>query len=192
MNCPVCQNLLNALPAGRITVDACLGGCGGLWFDHHELTKLDLPGELDADLLIAVNVPENAGARSDPTLKRRCPRCQDVVMMRHFFSQRRRVEVDECPNCGGYWLDAGELALVREECRAEGDCQTAVKNYLSSLGGSLDRMRAGPPEESRRAWRIDRLFQFAVPIRFQRQPPRNTPPGASAHGPTERRSPTGF
>jgi Zn-finger nucleic acid-binding protein len=34
---------------------------------------------------------------------------------RHFFSAKRRVQVDQCPNCGGYWLDAGELELIRSE-----------------------------------------------------------------------------
>jgi len=56
----------------------------------------------------------------DPSRKRECPRCQAIKLHRHFFSARRRVQVDQCPNCGGYWLDAGELALIREE-KAEVD-----------------------------------------------------------------------
>jgi len=32
--------------------------------------------------------------------------------MRHFFSARRAVTVDECPTCAGVWLDAGELAQI--------------------------------------------------------------------------------
>jgi Zn-finger nucleic acid-binding protein len=51
----------------------------------------------------------------DPARKRQCPRCPDVKLHRHFFSAKRRVEVDQCPNCGGYWLDAGELAQIRAE-----------------------------------------------------------------------------
>jgi Zn-finger nucleic acid-binding protein len=38
-----------------------------------------------------------------------------MKLHRHFFSAKRRIEVDECPNCGGYWLDAGELAQIRAE-----------------------------------------------------------------------------
>ena len=30
-------------------------------------------------------------------------------MMRHFFSVKRQVEVDECPGCGGFRLDAGKM-----------------------------------------------------------------------------------
>ena len=51
----------------------------------------------------------------DLSRKRECPRCAGIKLHRHFFSAKRRVEVDQCPNCGGYWLDAGELALVRAE-----------------------------------------------------------------------------
>jgi Zn-finger nucleic acid-binding protein len=64
--------------------------------------------------------------------------------MRHFFSPKRRVEVDECPSCAGFWLDAGELALVREEHQAEIDRKRAVDKYLSDvMRGKLDEMRAG-------------------------------------------------
>lgn len=42
--------------------------------------------------------------------KRPCPRCPGIHMSRHFFSVKRQVEIDDCPSCGGVWLDAGELA----------------------------------------------------------------------------------
>jgi Zn-finger nucleic acid-binding protein len=38
-----------------------------------------------------------------------------VKLKRHFFSAKKHVEVDHCPNCGGYWLDAGELEKIRAE-----------------------------------------------------------------------------
>jgi len=41
--------------------------------------------------------------------------CPDSVLMRHFFSAQRAVTVDECPTCGGVWLDAGELDRIRSE-----------------------------------------------------------------------------
>ena len=60
-------------------------------------------------------IQRDEGVAVDPSRKRACPRCQGIKLHRHFFSARRRIEVDQCPNCGGYWLDAGELAQVREE-----------------------------------------------------------------------------
>jgi hypothetical protein len=41
----------------------------------------------------------------------RCPRDGEIIM-RHFHSVKRRVLVDECPRCAGFWLDAGELTIL--------------------------------------------------------------------------------
>ncbi len=38
-------------------------------------------------------------------------------MMRHFSSATRAVTIDECPTCGGIWLDRGELEQMRAEHR---------------------------------------------------------------------------
>jgi len=43
----------------------------------------------------------------------RCPRHPETVMIRRAFSRTIPVQIDECPQCGGHWLDAGELAQIR-------------------------------------------------------------------------------
>ncbi|HOX59432.1 MAG TPA: zf-TFIIB domain-containing protein [Candidatus Paceibacterota bacterium] len=113
MKCPACFNELIELHVGKLAVDACQGGCGGIWFDAFELQKVDQESEAAGEPLL--NVPRAPGVVPDPARKRECPRCEDVKLHRHFFSAKRRVQVDHCPNCGGYWLDAGELALIRKE-----------------------------------------------------------------------------
>jgi Zn-finger nucleic acid-binding protein len=67
----------------------------------------------------------------DPSRKRSCPRCDGVKLQRHYFSPRRLVEVDECPNCAGYWLDAGELAKIRAEKSSTSELAKAKKESLS-------------------------------------------------------------
>jgi Zn-finger nucleic acid-binding protein len=47
--------------------------------------------------------------------KRDCPKCDGVKLKRHYFSAKKKVEVDQCPGCAGYWLDAGELEKIRDE-----------------------------------------------------------------------------
>ena len=94
-------------------MDACQGGCGGIWFDAFELQKVDEESEAAGEPLLHIQRDERLVV--DPSRKRECPRCAGVKLHRHFFSAKRRVEVDQCPNCGGYWLDAGELALIRAE-----------------------------------------------------------------------------
>ena len=129
MNCPACGNNLNPYPAGAITVDVCAGGCGGIWFDAFELQKMDETREpVPPDLL---KLHKEANVHTDPTAKRRCPKCEGIVMSRHFFSAAKKVEVDSCPNCGGYWLDAGELAAIRQETAAAQTRKQATETRLA-------------------------------------------------------------
>jgi Zn-finger nucleic acid-binding protein len=56
--------------------------------------------------------------------------------------------VDQCPNCNGYWLDAGELATVRAEKAQEQQTGEAGRSIISSETiRYLYRLQAG----SRRA-----------------------------------------
>ena len=113
MKCPACFNALTSHTVGGVTVDVCQDGCGGIWFDAFELRKVDDSSETAGELLLQI--------RRDPKLtvdlhrKRDCPRCEGIRLKRRFFSPKRRVEIDECPGCGGCWLDAGELERIREE-----------------------------------------------------------------------------
>jgi Zn-finger nucleic acid-binding protein len=34
-------------------------------------------------------------------------------MLRRAFSRSVPVQIDECPECGGFWLDTDELARIR-------------------------------------------------------------------------------
>src|SRR5262245_6341020 len=52
---------------------------------------------------------------------------------RHVVSAQKKVEVDSCPNCGGYWLDAGELTAVRKETEAQKQRKRATETKLTRL-----------------------------------------------------------
>lgn len=113
MKCPACFNELTKTQVGSLVVDICQGGCGGIWFDAFELQRVDEQDEAVGEPLLHIKRDERIAA--DASRKRECPKCAGVRLHRHFFSAKRQVEVDECPNCGGYWLDAGELAQIRAE-----------------------------------------------------------------------------
>ena len=120
--------------AGGILLDVCGGGCGGVWFDAFELQRAtrQAGGEIALPILTSPTV------QIDPAKKRFCPKCGGLALMRHFFSAKRRVQVDECPSCGGYWLDAGELAAIQEERNAtamEGE-RKASKEFITRLAVS--------------------------------------------------------
>jgi len=116
MNCPACTRPLTALHVEGVEVDACHGGCGGLWFDNFELKRFDEPHESSAWEQTMVTV--DAEVVVDHAAKRTCPRCA-VIMQRNFYSAQRRAQVDTCPQCGGNWLDCGELAQIRAEFPAK-------------------------------------------------------------------------
>lgn len=113
MKCPACYNELTEVQVGSLKVDVCRRGCGGIWFDAFELQRVDEEEEVAGEPLL--HLPRDQRITVDPARKRECPRCAGVKLHRHFFSAKRRVEVDQCPNCSGYWLDAGELELIRAE-----------------------------------------------------------------------------
>ncbi len=117
MKCPACYNELIPFNLGGVTVDACKGGCAGIWFDAFELQNVDEQDEVAEEWLLRLE--RNPEIQVDPSRRRECPRCEGIPLRRHFFSAKREVEVDLCPACGGYWLDAGELEQIRAEKAAE-------------------------------------------------------------------------
>ena len=129
MKCPACFNELTEIQVGTLRVDVCQDGCGGIWFDAFELERADEPGEAIGEQLL--HIRQDTRIMVDPTRKRECPRCAEIKLHRHFFSAKRRVEVDQCPNCAGYWLDAGELAMIRAE-RSQDAAKAPAQGTISA------------------------------------------------------------
>jgi len=162
MNCPACENELSPTTTGGVTVDVCRGGCGGIWFDNYELEKFDEPKESAGEALLDVERKE--GLAVDVEKKRNCPKCRDVAMTQHFFSVKNRVAVDECPKCGGHWLDMGELAAIRKLFDTEKERNAAAQKYYDeTFGGWFARERAKSAEELARARKVARTFRFICP-----------------------------
>ena len=139
---------MTEIQVGSLRVDVCQGGCGGIWFDAFELQRVDDGDEAAGEPLLQLQ--RDPRVVVDPARKRECPRCSGVKLHRHFFSAKRRVEVDQCPNCAGYWLDAGELAQMRAE-RGETAAEAAQGAAVSGeVIRYLYRLRAETGDEHRR------------------------------------------
>jgi Zn-finger nucleic acid-binding protein len=110
MKCPACKNNLREKGAGGMSLDVCYGGCGGIWFDAVELERVT--ARAAASLHTIWQVPVGQVKLTEP---RKCPRCPETVLERKWFSDRKRVEIDQCPTCGGVWLDAGEFSQIYQE-----------------------------------------------------------------------------
>lgn len=162
MNCPACGRTLTQKTVSDLAVDVCEGGCGGMWFDWLELKKVDESHEHVGEPLL--NTARDPALRLDHERRRNCPRCGTTVLHRHFFSVKREIEVDECPQCAGYWLDVGELAKIRSEFPTEEKRQTAARALFDEMfDQELDALRKKSAEREAKAKSIARIFRFISP-----------------------------
>ncbi|HVA30143.1 MAG TPA: zf-TFIIB domain-containing protein [Gaiellaceae bacterium] len=163
MNCPACGHVLSSRTAGEVNVDVCEGGCGGIWFDHFELKKLDEESETAGEHLL--DVRRDPAVVVDPAERYSCPKCtDDVVLMRHFWSVKREVTIDECPECGGIFLDVGELTRIRAEFPSEEARHAAADAYFSEVVDPLlDRQRAADEAQFAQAQKFAHAFRFVTP-----------------------------
>lgn len=133
MKCPRCGRELTQIRLGRAEVDACQGGCGGIWFDAFELEKLDEPDESAGHLLDDMRVDISALDGIDLDGRVNCPRCEGVTLMRQSYPHDQRIMIDKCGVCGGVWLDFGELFEIRRSNRNTPESKAAVADMLRSI-----------------------------------------------------------
>jgi uncharacterized protein len=112
MKCPRTGSALRRVKVGGITVDVSTE-CGGVFFDNSELEKFDEKHEVRGEVLVQ-HLSQFEAFTLNEHQRIDCPKCESVVMMRRHYSPLKILEIDECPNCGGIWLDSGELSTLRE------------------------------------------------------------------------------
>ncbi len=109
MNCPHCErpSLVETMAKGGVLVDFCKT-CKGVWLDRGEVFLFSRrPRDLEQML---------GQAPADPSPSHRhCPRCQIPMEESPFL--RADLMVNRCPECEGYWFDAGELTKAMEADR---------------------------------------------------------------------------
>ncbi len=162
MLCPACDHALKSITVNDdVTVDVCEGGCGGIWFDRYELQHFDESHE-EAGLAL-LDIETNPGTKIDHDKRFSCPKCDDQIMMRHFFSVKHEVEVDECPACAGFWLDAGELRQIRSLYKTLEEANEAARACLHDVfGEEFDTLR----QQGEKQERIANFFRFLSPSHY--------------------------
>jgi uncharacterized protein len=91
-----------------LSYDVC-EKCGSLWLDTGELDKMAFQ--------VAGSI-EFCSEEEDKSLgkdRRKCPRCDDFNLSRVRFLGETNIVLEHCTNCGGFWLDGGELNLIDRE-----------------------------------------------------------------------------
>lgn len=89
-----------------ICYDMCKN-CGSLWLDKGELDKTAF--QVEGSIEYCSQIPE----ASKPV--RKCPRCDNSNLYAVRFLNETDIILHHCRNCGGFWLDGGELNLMDEE-----------------------------------------------------------------------------
>lgn len=112
--CPRCGSALSDRTFGSVTLEGC-ATCGGLWFDHQELTRLTR--DPSVGLMAVERAFSQALAGYDGSGEMRCPRCA-VALYAFSFPHTPGVMLDACPQCKGIWLDDGELQAIHERIQA--------------------------------------------------------------------------
>lgn len=112
MKCPVCAKKLTETKAGKVLLDICQGGCGGVWFDAKELDQINAQQRKTGGNL---HITRAEAIPVDDSVPRHCPVCTKTKLVRRLFSLGTGVEMDCCPKCQGIWLDYGELESIQEE-----------------------------------------------------------------------------
>lgn len=150
MECPACGKTLSQLALGDITVDACKEGCGGVWFDHNEIVKFDEPHEFQTSEILTL-AKEKQAVRIDHAKRKPCPKCAGETLVRQFFDVKNEVEIDQCWNCAGIWLDTGEINAIRAQYKSYEDRERAVNAYVDTqLKQAADELAVDTDEQLQR------------------------------------------
>jgi uncharacterized protein len=129
MICPACDQPLTERLIGSVAIDVCEKGCGGIWFDTHELKKVEEEqGDASGQIL---QINRDPACKLDLTRARYCPRCHGERLETRIPRLGSAVEFDCCPRCGGYWLDHGELETLLLENRYTKPGKTGKRIYVS-------------------------------------------------------------
>lgn len=133
MRCPVCSHEMDKVHVGDIEIDFCRSGCKGVWFDNFELKKLDQQHEGDPEALKEILAAKRVDDSRSSKLS--CPVCNNIKLKRREYRIGSGINVDQCYGCNGMWLDAGELAAIRENFDAiESQSNNAVIDQMTSVG----------------------------------------------------------
>jgi uncharacterized protein len=125
--CAACHGPMIRFGAQGMTLDGC-SRCGGLWLDKGELgSLLQLPRAalkmVEQQLRGGTPAAGGPGAASralDRPAALPCPACHRL-MHEHPYALQSGVRIDQCYECRGVWLDAGELEQIRQfVARSEG------------------------------------------------------------------------
>ena len=132
INCPACGKEMKKIYINDANcyLDICLDGCGGIFFDNREFEKFDEQQESIGQIVSLYKGKTYSKVDDDKT--RTCPVC-NINMVKHYANEKHEVLVDECYNCGGLFLDFGELDEIRKQYTTENERKTAFIEHFEKV-----------------------------------------------------------
>jgi Zn-finger nucleic acid-binding protein len=122
---------------GGVHVDFCKNGCKSMWFDWMELSNLDESNEGFGTALEEALKNPRANDTNRGTIN--CPIC-GIPMYTHRFKKALEVNVEECVNCGGFFLDSGELTVARDTHMGDEEYQEYLDGLMEEVPGYEEQM----------------------------------------------------
>ncbi len=102
--CPKCMVIMKQKhikqEGPELLVDHC-DECQSYWFDRGEIKKIIRDPQYHKYMITHDGM--------EKWERFPCPRCGGHLSMKFVFN----IEVDECDECGGVWLDGGELSALK-------------------------------------------------------------------------------
>ena len=162
ITCPACQKEMTEVfvSSANMFLDVCLDGCGGIYFDNREYKKVDEQHE-DIDEILEV-IKSKEFIKVDEMKERFCPVC-GAKMVKNHASTKHEIWVDDCYNCGGKFLDNGELQKIRAQYKTEAERSADMIALADKLfGEDIKRLE----QEHERAYKkrsfLKRIFDRLI------------------------------
>jgi Zn-finger nucleic acid-binding protein len=109
-DCPECNIEMVVETVSDVQLDVC-PACAGTWFDPAELRVLLTRDPLAMSVVEDKAAPAVEQKNTGPSL-RRCPACKMPLEQYHYL-YHSPVVLDACPDCGGFWVEDGELSRMQ-------------------------------------------------------------------------------
>ena len=116
MRCPHCRSTLRPLQYEGIEIETC-PSCKGEWVDAKELGHIVRTREVRFDehqrRAIAESTTITGVKLNDVDRDLHCPKCDGTTDSVNYGGDTGII-IDKCTECGGIWLDAGELEKIQK------------------------------------------------------------------------------
>ncbi len=90
-----------------------------------------------------------------------------MILMRNFYSSKMEVEIDTCPNCGGVWLDPGDLNRMRTLFSSNKEREEYAREFVDSFAQEMLAEKYQALKDRReRTHKILNVVRFITPSAY--------------------------